>query len=241
LDVSWPGSIAVKNGSGKVHIWSRSKVSENGDSASVESVSCGSVLPALTMTSFAGGKKVLPEILDSAWQSPQMPKFAGTSMRSGGTRTVESGVALLGLTMTNPSAAWPDAMTDITGVDHDGDTNLGVTAVPRDGDGFAPPPTSFSQDKFADKLYLATRNVMTMTDTAVGCPETYTGTANVTKFDSHVIGCHVKDEGECTSSEAQFVDVNRTVYDVGDATFTTKVVSGTATCADVRAALPATN
>jgi hypothetical protein len=237
LNVTWDGSLAINSGSGKVDIWTKSKFVDNGTTATVESVSCGSVLPVIQETGIAGGKKVLPEIPTAAWDNANMPKFAGTSTKSGNTLTLSSGVGLVGLTMTNPTAAWPSA-TAITSADHDGDTKPGITAVPRDSGEYQAPPTSLSKTNFADKLYLATRNVMTMTATVAGCPQTYTGTANVTKFENHVIGCHVKGGGECNSTQAGFVDDNRTVYKVGTATFTSKVVSDNATCSEVRAALP---
>lgn len=238
LNVSWDSSLAIKSGSGVVHIWTKTVFNDDGTKATTESMSCGSALPVISTSAFAGNKKVLPEIPDSAWDSANMPKFKGTLTRSGNKLTIDPGVALVGLSLTNPTAAWPDA-TAITGVDHDGDGKLGITAIPKDGGGFSPPPTSIQQSKFADKLYLATRNVMTMQATQDGCPQEINGTASVTKFDNHVIGCHVKGGAECSASEAQFVDDNRTVYKVGTATFASKVVPEASTCAEIRAALPA--
>jgi hypothetical protein len=238
LNVSWASSLAIKSGSGVVHIWTKTTFDDDGSTATTESMSCGSALPVITTSAFAGNKKVLPEIPDTAWDSPSMPKFKGTMTRSGNTVMIDPGVALIGLTMENPTAAWP-SRTAITGLDADGDGKLGLTAIPKDGDGFSPPPTSIQQTKFADKLYLVTRNIMTMQATQEGCPQTINGTASVTKFDNHVIGCHVKGGGECSDSEAQFVDDNRTVYTVGTASFVSKVIPETATCADIRAALPA--
>jgi hypothetical protein len=237
MSVTWSGSLAITKGSGQVHVWTKSKFNESGSSATIESMSCGSTLPEIQTTAIAGNKKVLPEIPNAAWDSADMPKFAGTATKSSSTQTIESGIALVGLTLPTPTVAWPSA-TSITGADHDGDKMPGITAVAKDGGGYSPPPTSLAQTHVADKLYLATRNVMTMTASVPGCPETITGTANVTKFENHVIGCHVKGGGECTSSEASFVDDNRTVYKVGSATFTSKLVPDTATCADVRAAIP---
>ncbi|HTU57826.1 MAG TPA: hypothetical protein VMF89_05320, partial [Polyangiales bacterium] len=85
---------------------------------------------------------------------------------------------------------------------------------------------------------LAIRTVMTLNSTVEGCPETYSGTANVSKFENHIIGCHVKDGGECNDTQKKFVDDNRTVYTVTSATFTAKRVADDASCAAVRAALP---
>ena len=59
-----------------------------------------------------------------------------------------------------------------------------------------------------------------------------------THFENHVIGCHVSGGDDCMPSEINFVDQNRMIYEVTGATAQTKIVAETATCADVRAALP---
>ena len=43
---------------------------------------------------------------------------------------------------------------------------------------------------------------------------------------------------DCSPTEVNFIDTNRTIYDITSATAETKVMPDTATCADVRAALP---
>jgi hypothetical protein len=237
INVSWASTYALNAGSGKVHVWTKSNFSESGSTASVTSRSCGSVLPAITSSALAGSEDILPEIPNAAWDNAAMPTFAGTANRSGNALTIDPGVALLGLSMSNPTAAWP-AVAAITGVDHDGDGNLGITAVAKVDNGFSAPPTDISKSHRADKLYLAIRNITTLSASVVGCPNSYTGTANVSKFDNHVIGCHVQSGGACTTTQRDFVDSNSTVYTINSATFTSQKVSGDATCADVRNALP---
>jgi hypothetical protein len=237
INVSWKSTTVLNAGSGKVHVWTKSNFSESGSTASVTSRSCGSVLPAITTSAIAGSENILPEIPDAAWDNAAMPTFTGTATRSGNNLTVDPGVALLGLTMSNPTAAWP-AASAITGLDQDGDGELGITAVSKVNNGFSAPPTDISKSHRADKIYLAIRNIMTLSASAAGCPASYTGTANVSKFDNHVIGCHVQGGSECTTTQRDFVDSNRTVYTINSATFTSQKVSGDATCADVRTLLP---
>ena len=43
---------------------------------------------------------------------------------------------------------------------------------------------------------------------------------------------------DCSPTEVNFIDQNRTIYEIVSATAETKIVAETATCADVRAALP---
>jgi hypothetical protein len=242
VNVEWPSSSAVAKGSGQVHLWSKSNFVEDGDSASVVGRSCGSTLPAITpsalATAITGTQKILPEIPNAAWDTLNMPSFPGTSTRTGNTIVMNPGVALVGLTMSNPTGTWP-AVGNIMGVDHDGDSKLGLTAIPKETSGYSAIPVELKSSPLrADKVYLATRTVMTLSATVEGCPETYTGTANVTKLDNHVIGCHVKGGGECNTTQRNFVDDNTTVFTIKSATFTTERISETATCADVRAALP---
>jgi hypothetical protein len=171
-----------------------------------------------------------------------MPKFIGTATWSATGVSINPGIALLGLTMADPMATWPSKGSDITTtVDADNDTKAGVTANSADGNGYAPPPTALSlSPNFADKIYLAIRNAMTLSSPETDCTKTsYSGTADVTAFDNHVVGCHVKGGGECSASEADFVDSNRTIYTVTAATFDTVVIPDGSTCADARNALPA--
>jgi hypothetical protein len=69
-----------------------------------------------------------------------------------------------------------------------------------------------------------------------------TNSVSVKDMDSHVVGCHVfggagGSAGDCTTTEANFVDDNRPVFAIDSASFTAAVVP-TATCAAVRSKLP---
>jgi hypothetical protein len=128
-----------------------------------------------------------------------------------------------------------------TTTDCDGDTKPGLTALPHAGDGYVLPPTSalgaLLGGNRADEVYTVFRLVTSNMTTRTSCQEA-SGTATVTHFDNHVVGCHVSGMGECTSAEADFVDANRTVFQVTSATITTSIVPDGATCQDVRNKLP---
>jgi len=242
MNVSWPatkfaGITVVNAGTGKVHVWTKSTFDENGNMAAVVSKSCGSTLPPITTTAIAGSEKLLPEIPNDVWDQSSMPQFTGTSTKNGTAVSANPGIALVGLKMTDPTAAWP-AVGSVMGVDHDSDGHPGIHAVPKTGSGYSAVPADINRSKRTDRLDLATRATMTLSATVDGCPETYAGTANVTKFDNHVIGCHIQGGSECDTTQRNFVDSNRTVYTVTSATFSSKRIPSTATCADVRGALP---
>lgn len=248
LDATWPATTATNMGTGKIHLWNRAKFTANGLMLMGETASCGSVLPPFDLN-FAGsvvtgGSKVSIDVPNSVWDTPTIPKFPNSGTISGwdagSTIKIVPTVALVGLHMDDPMAAWPMSYTGVMAVDADGDGKPGFTAVPKDGNGFVAPPTAlgiFGSAPSADKVYLATRTIVQLDGKMDSCT-TQSGTAAVTFFDSHVVGCHVKGGADCTAAQTDFVDSSRTDYKITGGTFTSKQVADAATCADVRAALP---
>jgi hypothetical protein len=189
---------------------------------------------------------VLIEIPFEAWDSPSASKFELTASLTGwnvGDMLTYSYTALVGFTIADGATApWPASYTSITMTsDPDGDMSAGLTARPRSGGGYVLPPTSIAGaiglGARADKVYIVTRNVATVKQKWTSCEETE-GTAEFTHFDNHVIGCHVMGASECTAAETKFVDDNRTIYTVTGGSSKTKALPDSATCADVRTALP---
>jgi hypothetical protein len=249
MNATWPSSLSNAGGTDKIHVWNLTKVGVNGNELSGnETRSCGTVLPPFSLSGAArlvtGGEKVHVEIPFSVWEAPTIPRLS-TRGRLGGFNpgsalTIDGTVALIGLTMADPMAPWPEAYTGIQAVDADGDGKPGFTAVPKAGGGFVQPPTGIDllrRPPPADQVYIASRTIIGLDGMLTSCTEA-SGTARVPFFDSHVVGCHVKDGGECNAEQTDFVDQSRTVYRVTGATFTAKQMPENATCADVRAALP---
>jgi hypothetical protein len=202
---------------------------------------------------------------------------------TGDMQTVAPSLGLLGLTDTamstgmNPgkysvdTTAWPPycannctpagsfTMADLS--DDDGDGKPGITAYPSTDSGYALPPTTSLFAEVADEVYIVSRNEIAISGKSTDCVNGKgTGTATITLFDNHVVGCHATNPmgqnfgtpGPCTSSQVSFLDLNRTIYGydmtMGDSIskahpVTTTNVSvvrlpATAKCSDVRAALP---
>jgi hypothetical protein len=172
-----------------------------------------------------------------------MPKFPSNATLSGwgaGSKyAAEPTFALVGLTLADAKGAWPGKGSMIMPVDHDGDGKPGIKGVPKADGGFLRAPTSIlgQAGAVADEVYLVTRTAVGLDGEMSSCTE-QSGKAEVTFFDNHVVGCHVFNGGECNATQADFIDTNRTIYVVSDASYTAKFVSDSATCADVRAALP---
>lgn len=247
LDVTWPGTTAGEKGSGKIGIWSRASFTAKGDDLEVGLHACGSLLPETKLTvagQFAtGGQKVLIEVPEEVWDAPSIPITMGTGKQSGfavGSDVEFSYVSVLGATLADPMAAWPESGADMTAVDVEGDGSKGYTAAPRDGGGFVLPPTAVGlagSAPSADKVYLVSRQAMNLKGKRTAC-DAHSGTAEVTAFDNHVVGCHIKGAAECSANQSDFVDENRMRYMVTSATYEAKTVANDASCADIRAALP---
>jgi hypothetical protein len=242
VNVSWRAGLASTAGSGQVHLWAKTVVTASGNTLTGTLQACGSVLPATTLGALAGGGMLLIEIPDAAWDAPSMPRFELEATQTGwdvGSTVTYAYAALIGFTMNDPATApWPMDYTGITMTsDAESDGSPGLTAVPRSGAGYTLPPTSILQNARVDRIYSVLRNVASTTLTRTSCDQT-SGPVTFTHFENHVIGCHVMGGSDCSPDAVEFVDDNRTIYEVAGATARTKVVAETATCADVRAALP---
>ncbi|MEA2699137.1 MAG: hypothetical protein QOI66_3408 [Myxococcales bacterium] len=245
MDATWAATTATQMGTGKIHLWNRAKFDATGTMLKGETANCGTVLPEFALNALgsfiARGSKVSIGVPDSVWDAPTIPKFPNTGTLSGwdpgNSLKIDHTIALVGLTMPDPMIAWPKSYTAIMAVDADGDGKPGFTAIPKDGNGYITPPTDFLGIQTADKIYLASRTILELSGKIDTCTE-QSGTAAVTFFDSHVVGCHVKGAADCTAAQTDFVDQSRTDYKVTTGVFNAKQVKDDATCADVRAALP---
>jgi hypothetical protein len=229
---------------------------DNSLTLSGKTQTCGTTLPPITLNGagqlVTGGSKVQITLPDSVWTAPSTPKFDIQGMAGGwdpgAAISFNPVLAPIGVTLSNPTAPWPSSSwTFPSGTpfpDADGDGKPGITAVPLSGNGYVLPPTglgAFGSAPTADKLYIVSRNELSLGGTRTSCSDA-SGMANVTYFDNHVVGCHILNGSECSTgmanTQADFVDQSRTVYAVSGATFVTKQIAATATCADVLSALP---
>jgi len=242
VNVTWPAGTASMKGSGQLHIWGKAVFTATGNTLSGTLQACGIVLPPTTLTALGGGGMIQIEVPTDAWDAPTMPHFQVDGMQSGpniGDTLSYGYAALVGFTMADGATApWPSSYTGITMTnDAEGDMNAGLTALPRSGGGYTLPPTSILQTSRADKLYIVVRQVTAAMLTRTACDAT-SGSATFTYLNNHVVGCHVMGGVDCMPNDVNFIDQNRTIYEITGATAQTKIIAETATCADVRAALP---
>jgi hypothetical protein len=245
VNVSWEGTLGSNAGSGAFHLWNLAKMTAtataNGLALTGMTQPCGNTLPELTLKPLVGGGMALVEVPDAVWDLPSAPKFAtvGTlaAWTTGSALVTDPTIALVGVTLADPDAAWPASYTMLTPADVDGDGNPGITGIPRTAPGYVQTPVSTPLPGYsprADKVFLASRTGVALSGTLTSCTE-QAGTVSVKYFDNHIVGCHVSGGDLCTPTQTNFIDSNRTKYTVTGATFTSKFVKDDATCADARA------
>jgi hypothetical protein len=248
LEVTWPATTAGESGTGTINIWSRLSLTADGNALELGLHACGSVLPETNLTIAGrlatGGEKVLIEVPEAVWDAPSIPITMASGEHAGfevGSSFEFSYVSLLGVTMADPMGAWPASGAGMDVFDLEEDGADGYTAVPRSGGGYVLPPTAVGlggSAPSADQVHLISRQAMTLTGTRTSCDE-HSGTAEVSAFDNHVVGCHIEGGSACNADQTSFVDENRMRYMVTSATYEAKAIADDASCADVRAALPA--
>lgn len=247
VDVSWSATTGLNAGSGQLHIWTMAELTFDGTDVTGVVRPCGSVVPPMEKAALVGGGQMQTVIPDEVWDAPSMPTFQASGTISGfdvgSTITMDPVASLVGLTMDDPmNGAWPPTGAEVNAVDHDGSGKPGITAIPRSDPPFSLPPLDLigallPNGARGDVLGIVTRSVIELHGTRDTCTSAR-GSATVHVFNNHVVGCHVLDGGDCNADQVNFVDSNRVVYQIGDASYTMKRLEDGATCADVRAALP---
>lgn len=237
IPLSWPETTGTLAGTGEFVLGSLTHMTADGNAWTGEGAPCLSMVPPYTYKELVGGGTGRLDIPDSVWDTPGFPHFATAATISGwdpgSSLDLPAAISLVGLSMADPAATWPDSYTSIQVADHDDDGKPGITAIPATGDGFAQPPVSIFGPK-ADRLYIVARRAVTLSGHFTSCTE-LEGTATIAYFDNHVVGCRTVNGSACNSTQTDFVDSNRTIYDHTPGTFKAVLLPDGATCADVRA------
>jgi cysteine-rich repeat protein len=247
LDVTWPAKALVYlAGSGKVKQWVRVTRTHTGNSTSDVMLPCGAEIPDFRGDAYNETYGIIfPDALfDNVPAYLPANTVTGTLSGSspGSSYTTPASATLMGLTMANPETdAWPASYTGVTPVDHDQDAKPGITATVKSGTApdpdYANLPLAVLFPPRADRVYLAVRQVTSVAGALTTCSE-MSGTATVSKQDSHVVGCRKVGGGDCSAAQTDFLDTNRVQYTIGAATFVSRKVTAGATCAIVRSSVP---
>jgi len=281
LPVGWPTTTAIQGDKGDIQIWflGIQILGSDGMSYTGTTRTCRTVLPDGTLTPLAqgvtGGMKIQIAITDATFDAiARTFPISGTQGPPGGMYSEQPQLGGLGLvdgsaylSLSMPMAWPPDCammgstcnsigsfmMSDLQDDDHD--NNQGITATPSSMSPYVLPPTAMIGGNSADKVYIVLRQELQLTGTRSADGMSTTGTAILSLFDNHVVGCHTTVPANCTSDEASFVDMNRIKYTTQAdytmtnppaisatkqvmGTFTSQQISNGASCSDVRTAVP---
>lgn len=238
IPVSWPATLGTTAGTGDFELLNLYRFTANGSTLTGTISPCGSALPPLTFSGLIGGGSSVIEIPESVWDTPGFPQF-DTSWTIAGwepgsaINDPAASVALVGLTMADPTGPWPASYTGITTVDSDADDKPGITSIPATGNGLTSPPVSIIGPR-VDEVGIVSRTSAALAGAFTSCSE-LEGTATLAFFDNHVVGCRTVDGAACNATQTDFVDVNRTIFVAAPGTFKASILPEGATCSDARA------
>ncbi|HEX7668995.1 MAG TPA: calcium-binding EGF-like domain-containing protein, partial [Polyangiaceae bacterium] len=264
LDVTWdavvilppPFAPAIAAGSDTLFSYAIRKQTQTGTTLTTDTISCGGTSPDLCSPLL--NKAFEQTIPDAIWGGPKMPVFHST-VTLGSTRPLDTfvganEVALLGMTLTNPTGTWPTSNGDpsITWVDQDNDGPLGITSnVVHTGSSTkcGTPPLAF--DYVADPsggskpigtVYLGSRVLATYSGSIQSCNAisgtiTGPGPNNFPLANGHVKGCLYSDGTPCSNSTISSLDSNATSspQHIVGSHFSMVRVADSITCAGARA------
>jgi hypothetical protein len=245
LQLTWSSSLALAAGSGTMGFWAIVKGAQSGTTIPVTMVPCEITIPDFQSSPAGGNEQYGLTFPNSLFD--HVPAYLPTTSATvslggtspGSTYSVPAVAFLIGLSMTNPTTdAWPSTPEMVTQVDMDQDMKFGVTAPYKSGAPDVLVPVNLSKSARADEAYLASRLVASFSGTiGAGCTSV-SGTATVTHFDTHLIGCELSGgAGDCTQTDSDFTDSNKPSYATGSATVSLVKIIDAGTCADVRSAL----
>lgn len=261
IDVTWApqgfNAVILASGSGQIKQWIKGVRTQTGMSTSDATVVCGIDLPDFKSTVVIGSETYGVRFPDSLFDGPAdggaayLPTFTVNAalggLTPGSTYSTTTTAALLGISLAHPTTdAWPSTVS--TAVDMDRDGKPGVTIDTAQGSPYSDVPTGipapFQPIVRANKLYVAIRQVTVVSGTITDCDH-MAGTVSIPQIsgkyaiDSHVMGCALTAGGDCSSTQASFVDNTQPVFTPsGTSDFQSARLAAGANCADVRAALP---
>jgi hypothetical protein len=260
IDVTWApqglNSIILAPGMGQIKQWIRGSRTQQGSTVTDATVVCGIDLPDFQSSMLAASETYGVVFPASLFDSKFLPTFTvnGTvsGPMAGATYATTSSAALLGLSLSNPTSdVWPSTVS--TEVDMDKDMEPGVTigvasgATSAGGAYSGVPvgiPAPFAPTVRANKLYVAIRQLTVVSATVKDCDHingvvTIPSVGGKSGIDSHVLGCELAAGGDCTSTQATFVDNTQPVFTpTGTGTISSARVPSGVTCAAVRQMLP---
>lgn len=250
IDVTWPGTIVLLQGEGKLQQWNLTHEVQAPLSTKVTAHTrpCGIFLPDLQTTIFNFFQKYGIRFPDSLFDKGSIPETDFTFTADLTTNPITFGTDVFAIVIGTDladaaNAPWP-AASAMTLRDDDHDGNPGITVTPVTTNGYSLPPANLITGELADLVYIATRTVSALHGRILSCDkleadvtiQTVNGKPGI---DSTVVGCRKQGGQPCAANEASFVDGARPQFTPkAPGTMTIVRVPENTTCADVRNRFP---
>ncbi len=243
IDVSWPIGTAIAAGRGTANVWVKYEATQEGGLVPGSMAVCGVSMPDFALQPLLGGERygvdfdipLFDAVPPRALSTDAILRIDGAGF-PGDPMTLSETVQVLGTTLSNPlNDPWPSA-GQLVNNDMDGDGRPGITiANLNDATHVNMRVDAFGTVR-ADRGYYASRFVMSWSGSVESC-SAMEGEAEVTRFDTHIVGCRLVSGGECSVGQRNTLDGFRPLHRADSASFrSVKVVDG-ATCAVARSAL----
>jgi len=237
---TWPGTSVLAAGSGTFTFWAKLQVSQNNLALNTTVTPCGELVPDFAAAAFINETYGIT-YPNSTFDNNTLASVSSTGSLGGTAPGSSFALArnawMMGVSLSDPiNAAWP-SRTSLTSVDGDADTKIGVTGSYKSGSGYSNPPVNSVGSVRANRAYIGTRTVFTLSGTLNSCSAS-SGSATVQDVDYHTIGCRLASGSDCSNNDTNYLDTNGPNYQTGSASYTLTRVDANASCAQVRAALP---
>jgi hypothetical protein len=239
IPATWPSTSVISSGNGTFVLWGKLQLTQSGNNLTGTVTTCDQVIPDFSAVVAGENYGVTyPTAIFTPTPPPPLPT-SGTLSGAvpGSTLTIARSALMMGATMADPVGAWPSAAS-IMQLDSDADGKPGVTAPYKSGSSYRYPPVDMVATARAQSAYIASRVVFSLNGTLTSCTQS-SGSAAAQDIDTHTLGCRISGGSrDCNASEQDHLDSNAPGYKTGASTFTLLKVANSATCTDVRTALP---
>lgn len=243
VSAAWKGGTYIQSGTGNFQFWMKLTGTHVGDQIRGELTDCGRLGPALkSATVNETYRLAYPDSLFDSTPPLLQPIPVMLSLDQNTRSLTAPPVAvLMGTSLTDPvEDTWPESASDLARVDTDKDEKPGITVNYRNDSGYDYPHAGPVSPTLVEKMYLASRVVFSLDGELTSCVSS-SGEATVKSLDTRVFGCKLLGSGpgpgpsgECSSTEAEFLDSNVILSEALSATYELVKIDDDATCAEIR-------
>ncbi|HEY6879112.1 MAG TPA: hypothetical protein VI299_13895, partial [Polyangiales bacterium] len=218
--LSWPAGLLTED-QGRVSMWVKYESTERGAIVSGSLVMCGMTVPDFRIQPLLGDEAyhvIFPDAVFDALPARVVATDTALTIESPGGvdnrfMLAPTGV-VLGAQLEHPlTDVWP-AIGALTTVDVDMDGQPGMTIDFQSDAGYSLPRVSAFSAQRAVNASLAVRAVLQAHGTFASCSEA-TGAAEISGYDSRILGCSIEGGGSCNTTQRDLLDENLPEYRVG--------------------------